>query len=84
MLTLGEAPSEESPTRLQRLQVQGPLRLVENRRRLDGEEDPSGMGTLFAILGAVLVMAAALAFALPPVGARRQPRLVAASEMPRP
>ena len=42
------------------------------------------MGTLFAILGAVLVMSAALVSALPRMGARRQPRLVAASEMPRP
>jgi hypothetical protein len=38
MLTLWEAPSQGSPTRLQRLQVQGPPRLVEDRRRLDGEE----------------------------------------------
>ncbi|HZW34475.1 MAG TPA: MFS transporter, partial [Isosphaeraceae bacterium] len=46
--------------------------------------DHSGMGILFTLLLAVLVMAAALAFALPPVGAGGQPRLVAASEMPRP
>src|SRR5271165_2794031 len=38
MLTLWEAPSQGSLTRLPRLQVQGPPRLVEDRRRLDGEE----------------------------------------------
>jgi hypothetical protein len=42
------------------------------------------MAILFTVLLAVLVLAAALAFALPPIGAGRQPRLVAASEMPLP
>ena len=46
--------------------------------------DHSGMAILFTVLLAVLVLAAALAFALPPIGAGRQPRLVAASEMTRP
>jgi FSR family fosmidomycin resistance protein-like MFS transporter len=46
--------------------------------------DHSGMAILFTILLAVLAMAAALAFALPPIGAGRQPRLIAASEMTRP
>ena len=46
--------------------------------------DHAGMGILFVVLLAMLVVAAALAFALPPVGAGRQPRLVAAPEMTRP
>jgi hypothetical protein len=84
MVTLWEASSQESPTRLQRLQIQRPLRLVENRRRLDGEEDQSGMGSLFAIFLAVQAMASALAFA-PAAGPRATSApTVAASETPCP